>query len=64
MEDSMKLPKEIYVRRENQGTDDECLLAEQNLIQLAELGETHEVGVYRLERVLKVSGVTEIVEKK
>jgi len=63
----MKLPKEIYVKVEKEEQTSGAkyyLLADQNLIALAGLRETHEVGVYRLERTFKVSGVTEIVEKK
>ena len=55
-----KLPKEVYVRMDAEGYP----LANENLIELAELGETHEVGEYKLVRKMKVQGVTEITPEK
>lgn len=61
---SKKLPSEIYVRVDDNSDGTTFLNAEDNLIELAELGESHEVGVYKLVKRVKVSGVTEIQEIK
>ena len=60
----MRLPKVLYARLDRDPTHGgTVLLTEEDLIALAKLGETHEVGEYTLTRKMKVAGVTEITDE-
>jgi hypothetical protein len=49
-----KLPKELFVSVENEGTDDEYLIANKDAAKLVEFGETKRVGLYVLKEMLIV----------
>lgn len=56
----MKLPKQLYVRIENPGTEDEFLLANATIDEFAEVGETIRAGLYQLVEEVTVTARTEI----
>lgn len=54
-----KLPKTIYVKREQDG-DDSFLIADEDLSGISEAEETIAAGEYVLQRMVKVTNKTQI----
>ena len=59
-----KMPKEIVVSLDNEGTKDEFLNAHENAHEAAEHGEKKRCGVYVLKELITVEGVTKITPGK
>lgn len=59
-----KLPKELYVFRENEGTQDEFLITHETAHDAADLSENRIVGRYVLEETLEVSAMVSIKPTK
>lgn len=60
----MKLPKEIVVTLDNEGTDDEFLNTHLNAHEAAEHGVKKRGGVYVLKETITVEGITKITPGK
>lgn len=61
---SRKLPKTIYVKWEDENSEDVFLCAIEGLMSHAEMEETVEVGIYNLIEKRKVRNTTEVVEEE
>lgn len=61
---SRPFPKEIYIRRENEGQDDEFLLVDLAPEDFAEAKTKITAAVYRLDRVVVVSSKTTVSIRK
>lgn len=59
----MKFPKELYVTVEYEGTEDEFLLTNKNVEDVAQVGETVKVAVYELVRTVEVDTEIQVTEK-
>lgn len=57
-----KLPKSLYIKIEQDG-DDEFFIANEDLYDIAEKGETIKVGIYKLQSVKTVRMLVETKEK-
>lgn len=55
-----KMPKVIYMRIVNNGTEDEYFEADDDVERMAEIGEARTVGVYELKHIKKVTAEIEI----
>ena len=55
-----KLPRRLYILRENAGTEDEYFHVEQDPNALAEVGVTRIAGVYDLAHVVEITAKTKI----
>jgi len=53
-----KLPKTMYLFRDNEGTKDEYFASAESLDELSDKGESRIVGEYVLKRVLRLTTCT------
>ena len=51
----MKLPETLFVRVEKPENDEPYLVADRDINDTAELGESRKVGVYRLQKIVTVT---------
>ncbi len=54
-------PEVLYVKREDEGTENEIMLCDEDVTNLAESEETISVAVYHLHEVVKVQNETAIL---
>lgn len=59
----MKLPKKVFIVREDEGTDDEFLSATTDLDSVAVMGDKRTVGIYELVEIKIAVNKTELVTK-
>ena len=62
MENQMTLPKVLFAKKENEGTEDEFLIAGTS-DELAVPDETVEVGMYELKKYVLLNNSTTILDK-
>ena len=59
-----KFPQVLYVRVEDGGTDPDYFNPADSLIDLTEMGERHNIGIYKLTGTTTVEGVVSTGQSK